>query len=262
MNLKRIARNPFVRILAVIAALNVFFLALQWIGNPYDTADDPQQAASSWMPPPPVVVTSTSSPPPGWPVIDFPPKLPAPDARGMQEVPTRYGLSYFVPSTSDWRPSNSAIAGWSDHAGTITTLGAVSDYRYGYCEDGDEFPLALIGARGRNGVDLETAAREQVELAERLYTDDSGKRPRVQFHPRELVPLAHATAVSYTATVSNISSDRKCQPTEVRLTTVAVPAAATAEVAIFMLTSGTDDHDSLDSHEVREIIESITKYNR
>ncbi|WP_280306744.1 hypothetical protein [Nocardia neocaledoniensis] len=232
---------------------------IKWVGNPFDTAADPSQAASSWMPPPHSTMSRDTEPPPNLPVIDFPPKVRTSNDGKSHEVPTRYGISYSVPFTPEWRPSNTRIMSWSDESGTKATLGSVSDYRYGHCNDGDDFALATIGVRGRNGVNTNTAAREQIDLFEQIFVEGSESHPRIERSSPQVIQYEDSQGSSHSVEISEISSTKKCHPSRVRITSIAVPAHATSEVAVVTLIDGTFNHETLSDQVAEFITHSITR---
>lgn len=176
-----------------------------------------------------------------------------------QSVPTKYGLAYTVPSGNGWRPSNRTVVGYSDPSGqgTLATYGAVSDYGAHYCPDTDTSSLAFIGVRGRNGVDVETAARQEIEKTPALFTTQGAREPRVEVSPPIELDLDGRPAVRYTASIYGLTQVASCDPTQSEFTVVATSAPATAEVAVFVLRRHIGLQDSLSESAVDNIIRTI-----
>lgn len=128
-----------------------------------------------------------------------------------QPVPTRYGLSYGVPSADGgWRASTTMVAGWTDRDGLIVGFGAASDYGYGYCRGSDSDALARVGVTGRNGVTLDAAARAVAGSAGRIFADDAGTAPGVELRGPIETTVRSGPAVRYTAVVTKIPDPGPC----------------------------------------------------
>ncbi|MDH6285540.1 hypothetical protein [Rhodococcus opacus] len=253
--------KPLRNIVLAVAALVAVMTIVMWVGNPYaDDAQATDEAASSWAPAPPTGPSTTVAPlPPGFPSMEFPPPMiEAPDGQ-PQPVPTKFGLTYTVPGSDDWRPSNSSVMSWSDDDGTIAGYGAVSDYGYRYCPEYKSSRLAISGATGRNGVDVDTAAREAVGKAERIFSDNAGGTPKVEIRGPVDFQVSGRPAVRYTAVVTDIPRDHSCDPTRAGFDIVATPAYATAEVMVFMIEHHVGLPDSLSDQDVDTIITSLHK---
>ncbi|NKY86371.1 hypothetical protein [Nocardia veterana] len=250
---------PLGKITLSIGGLVVFLYAVAWVGNPFATdVPDAKSAASAWLPTPVAPLSAAAEPPPGFPVMHFPPTMASAPPGQPQSVPTKFGLSYTVPNGNGWRPSNTMISGWSDAEGRIATYGAVSDYGYGYCPDAEGSALAQVGMTGRNGVDPETAAREEVRKAERIFAD-SGSPPRVTIAGPVTTAVDGRPAVRYTATITDIPRKHSCDPGRAEFDVVATPGYATAEVALLVVEHHTDLPHSLTKDRVEQVISSFRK---
>ncbi|MGW4327563.1 hypothetical protein ACWEKR_16895 [Nocardia sp. NPDC004573] len=253
--------TPIGRIVAVVAAAIVFLSVLAWIGNPYlDDAKSPDAAAPSWTASPlPKPSTTFVPPPPGFPSMEFPPPMPEVPKGQPQPVPTRFGLSYSVPSDDNWQPTNDAVMGWTDNAGEIATYGAASRYRYKYCPEVRGASLARVGVTGRNGVEIEAVAREEAAKAERIFADKSGRRPKVEIRGPLTFDVSGRPAVRYTAIVTDIPQEKSCDPSRAQFDIVATPAYATAEVMMLMVEHHVGLPQALTDSDVDTIIKSLRK---
>lgn len=249
---------PLVKIALAIAAIPCVFYVANWMVSQspaHEAKESPGWSAS-------LIETDSTPyvpPPTGFPSMEFPPPLVGVGEGEPQPVPTRYGLTYVVPSGDMWRPTNGAIMGWSDENGRIGTYGAVSDYGYGYCEESDSAELAAVGITGRNAVDVDTAARDAIAQAERIYTGDEGQRPTVRIQGPFEVDVSGRPSVRYTALVTDIHMDGPCEPRSATFDIVATPSYSNAEVAIFMIDRATGVEDSLSDRDADEIIESLRR---
>lgn len=253
--------KPLRDIAMAVAALGAVMTVVMWVGNPYaDDAPATEEAASSWAPPPPSGPSTTVAPlPPGFPSMEFPPPMiEAPDGQ-PQPVPTKFGLTYTVPGTDDWRPSNSGVVSWSDDGGYVAGYGALSDYAYNYCPEDKGSTLADVGATGRNGVDLDSAARDAVGKADRLFSDEADNKPKVEIRGPFDFEVSGRPAVRYTAAVTDIPRDHSCDPTQAEFDVVATPAYSTAEVMVFMVKHHVGLPNSLSENDVDTIISSLNK---
>ncbi|WP_433726082.1 hypothetical protein ACQP0C_32150 [Nocardia sp. CA-129566] len=233
---------------------------MTWIGNPYaDDVESPAKATSSWVLPP--AGRLDPSPPSGFPSQEFPPPLVEVPKGQPQPVPTRFGLTYTVPSSNGWRPSNDTVIGWSDKDGSVIAgYGAVSDYGYRYCPQNKSSTLAAVGVRGRNGIDIDAAAREEVGKAERIFTDDStGHRPNVEIRGPSQFEISGRPAVRYTAMVTGVHQEYSCDPSELEFDIVATAAYFTSEVAVFMVEHVTGSVKALPSSDIDSIIKSFQR---
>ncbi|MEV0105300.1 hypothetical protein AB0H42_03035 [Nocardia sp. NPDC050799] len=147
-------------------------------------------------------------------------------------------------------------SGPSGH-GTLATYGAVSDYGAHYCPETDTSSLAFIGVRGRNGVDVATAARQEIEKTPALFAIPGTRPPRVEISPPTEFGLDGRPAVRYTASVSELPQVASCDPAESEFTVVATPAPATAEVAVFVLRRHIGLEGALSVSAVDDIIRTI-----
>lgn len=251
----RIQALRLVVAIAVAAGLMVF---VSQVGYPF-VQDEGAAAGNStaWDPPRPIGPTDPP-PPPDHPRLEPPSLTPVP-AGEPQPVPTKYGLTYTVPSGNGWRPSNQTVVGYADPSGegTLTTYGAVSDYGAHYCPETDTSSLAFIGVRGRNGVDVSTAARQEIEKAPALFGTPGFRAPRVEVSPPMEFGLGGRPAVRYTASVSELPQVASCDPAESEFTVVATPAPATAEVAVFVLRRHIGLAGALGESAVDDIIRTI-----
>ncbi|MFZ2178110.1 MAG: hypothetical protein WAW17_29605 [Rhodococcus sp. (in: high G+C Gram-positive bacteria)] len=244
-----------------VAALGAVMTVVMWVGNPYaDDAPATEEAASSWAPPPPSGPSTTVAPlPPGFPSMEFPPPMiEAPDGQ-PQPVPTKFGLTYTVPNDEGWRPSSTMVTGWTDDDGYIAGYGAVSTFGYNYCPEYKGSTLADVGITGRNGVDIDTAAREAVGKAERIFADDVRNKPKVEIRGPFDFEVSGRPAVRYTAVVTDIPQEHSCDASRAEFDIVATPSYASAEVGVFMVTHHLGLSDSLSGDDVDRIVESLRK---
>ncbi len=255
-------RVQILRLVVAVAVAAAIMVFVARVGNPPahnegSTGDN----ATAWNPPQWVGPTDPP-PPPGHPRLERPVMIPVPEGE-PQSVPTQYGLTYTVPSGDGWRPSNETVVGYSDASGrgTIATYGAVSDYGAHYCPETDTSSLAFVGVRGRNGTDVHTAAREEIEMTPRLFSNPGAREPHVDISPPAEVALDGRPAVRYTASVSDLPQAAGCDPARSEFTVVAVSAPATAEVAVFVIRRHTDLENALGASTVDDIIRSIRKNN-
>ncbi|MFC8047598.1 hypothetical protein [Nocardia sp. NPDC057353] len=257
--LRRVLLNPIGRIAAALAAFGLFAMVMVWVGNPYSEPASPGATASSaWTAPSaPPPGTTAAAPPPGFPSMTYPPPMPAPEG-GEQEVPTKFGLSYSVPDTEQWDTDNSTVAGWSDSRDSII-YGAASSYRDTYCAEVRGASLALVGVTGRNAVDLDTAARDEVAKAELIFGDESGRTPRVEIRGPVQFEVSGRPAVRYTAVVTDIPARTPCDPPSAHFDIVATPGYASAEVALLMVERHQGLDDTLRDAEAEAIIASLRK---
>ncbi|MEV0945341.1 hypothetical protein [Rhodococcus sp. NPDC049939] len=250
--------KPLRDIALAVAALAALMAVVMWVGNPYtDDAQTTAGAASSWAPPAsPDAGTTTVAPlPPGFPSMEFPPPMVEAPEGQPQPVPTKFGLTYTVPGTEGWRPSNMAVMGWSDDDGFIAGYGAVSDYGYRYCPEFKSSRLAISGATGRNGVDIDTAARDAVGEVRRIFSNGS----KIDIRGPFTFQVSGQPAVRYTAAVTDIPQDRSCDPTRAGFDIVATPAYATAEVMVFMIEHHVGLQGSLSDKDIDAIVMSLEK---
>ncbi|WP_280217588.1 hypothetical protein [Nocardia neocaledoniensis] len=167
-----------------------------------------------------------------------------------------------MPSSKDWKASNQMVFGWSDRGGQIATFGAGSQYRRGHCADEESADRALIGMTGRNGVDLDTAAREAVANAELIFADDeTGRKARVELSGPLDSTVSGRPARRYTATVSDIPAADSCSPERAVYDIIATPGYASAEVAILLVTRDVGTEDALPTAEAETILLSLQKTN-
>ncbi|MEV4126694.1 hypothetical protein [Nocardia sp. NPDC049707] len=236
-------------------------LVMTWIGNPFaDDVESPAKAASSWASPPPAGRVDPPLPS-GFPSQEFPPPLVEVPKGQPQPVPTRFGLTYTVPSSDGWRPSNDTVIGWSEKDGSIIAgYGAVSDYGYRYCPQNKSSTLAAVGVAGRNGIDIDAAAREEIGKAERIFTHNgTGRRPQVDIRGPSQFEISGRPAVRYTAVVTGLYQEHSCDPTELEFDIVATPAYFTSEVAVFMFKHVIGSAKALTSSDVDKIVKSLQR---
>ena len=189
-----------------------------------------------------------------------PPPMPTPKPGRPLMVPTKFGLSYAVPNSGDWSASNSSVLGWSEGDELITVFGAAGRYDVGYCDAEDSEARARVGATGRNGVDIGTAARDEMNKAARIYGDEkTGRQPKVAIGAPVDFEISGRPAVRYTATVTDIPHADDCAPAKARFDVVATPGYASAEVMLFMVASNTGTSGDLSDAEIDRIIGSIQK---
>ncbi|NLE80729.1 MAG: hypothetical protein GX610_14330 [Rhodococcus sp.] len=110
---------------------------------------------------------------------------------------------------------------------------------------------------GRNGVDLDTAAREAVEKAGAIFSD--GSDVDVQINGPVQLEVSGRPAVRYTAVVTGIEQEFDCDPTEATFDIVATPGYATAEVVTFMVKRSKGHGDSLSDEDVDRVIGSLRR---
>ncbi|MCX5042094.1 hypothetical protein OG921_02660 [Aldersonia sp. NBC_00410] len=254
--------GPIMRIVGALVALAVFMFVVAWVGNPY-LKDDEGNAAPAWIAPTTVPPATSTTPvaglPPGFPSMRRPPPMPQVAEGQPQPVPTKFGLSYTVP-WEGWRASNAMVMGWNDAQGNIATYGATSDYRYGYCPEVDSASLASVAATGRNGVDLNTAAREEVVKANRIFADDTnGIAPTVEIRGPFSLEVSGRAAVRYTAVVTAIPKTDACTPKDARFDIVATPGYASAEVMLLMVEHRVGPAHALSDTDVDSIVGSLSK---
>lgn len=253
--------NPIGRIIVLIGAFVLFLNIVMWIGNPYlDGSESSDGAAASWTAPPVERPSTTVAPlPSGFPSMMYPPPMPEVGEGEPQPVPTKFGLTYTVPADG-WLATNDMVVGWSDTAGSIATYGAGSRYQYGYCDESDTSALARVGVTGRNGIDIDRAAREEVEKAERLYADDeAGYKPKVEIRGPFSFEVSGRPAVRYTAEVSDIKQPHTCGLSRSSFDIVATAGYASAEVVLLMVMRHKDLPDALSAADVEAIITSLRK---
>ena len=178
--------------------------------------------------------TPNPTSPPGLPVIDqLPPKIDVPPGSPLP-IATKYGYTYDIPV--DWLNMQNVVAGWENKRGEIARYSSIGQYGKGYCPQEPHEPLAMAGITGRNGVDPETAARDHVRLAKRVFASESGMyEPHVDYVGPTPTVVAGRHAVRFTATVTDIPADEACRPPAARFDVIAVPAYATAEVMLLMV---------------------------
>ncbi|WP_157108589.1 hypothetical protein [Aldersonia kunmingensis] len=176
-----------------------------------------------------------------------------------QPVPTKFGLTYTVPS-ENWQANNDMVSGWSDAQGAIATYGATSRYRHHYCPEIKGASLAKVAATGRNGIDLDTAAREEVLKAQRIFADDkTGRTPNVEVRGPNALEVSGRPAVRYTAVVTDIPRTSTCSPQQAEFDIIATPAYASAEVMLLMVEHHVGLEDALTDADIENIVESLSK---
>lgn len=252
--------NPIGRIIVLIGAFVLFLNVVMWIGNPYlEGSESSDGAVASWTAPPVERPSTTVAPlPPGFPSMMYPPPMPEVGEGEPQPVPTKFGLTYTVPA--DWLATNSMVMGWSDKDGSIATYGAGSDYRSGYCDESDTSSMATVGVTGRNGIDIDRAAREEVEKAERLYADDeAGYKPKVEIRGPFSFEVSGRPAIRYTAEVSDIRQPDTCGLSRASFDVVATSGYSSAEFVLLVVMRHKDLPDALSDADVDAIIKSLRK---
>ncbi|WP_148280524.1 hypothetical protein [Nocardia cyriacigeorgica] len=253
--------NPLVRISIWLVAFGLVAGVVVWVGNPNLGSDAAEGPASEWTAPSESVPTTTvAPPPPGFPRMEFPPPMPEVPEGVPQPVPTRFGLTYTVPSSEHWRSSNTMVVGWTDDAGDVATYGAVSEYRYGYCTEDDGSAMATVGVTGRNAVDLDTAARQEVSKAERIFGDEeTSRKPKVEIRGPFSLEVSGRPAVRYTAVLTDIPGSSACGPDQAIFDVVATPGYATAEVVLLVVQHHTGMSDALSESDADAIVTSLRK---
>ncbi|RDI18495.1 hypothetical protein DEU38_12063 [Rhodococcus sp. AG1013] len=220
--------------LTVAAAYGVILL-IPRLASLGPDAPDSNELRSALALPTATAPTSTTPPPslpPGFPSMQFPPPKIDVEPGKPQPIATKFGLTYDIPP--DWENRWGAVAGWSNLEGPIVTLGAVGRFGYGYCPDSDGARMAMTGATGLNGIDIDSAAREQVSLAREIFTNDQGTEPKVEITGPVSFEISGRPAVKYTAKITDIPPNNRCTPPSARVEVVATPAYATAEVMVLL----------------------------
>lgn len=154
------------------------------------------------------------------------------------------------------------VIGYTDPAGehTLATYGAVSDYGHHYCAETGTSALAYIGARGRNGVDAATAARQEIEMVPELFRDsEHAALPHIETQGPIEYQIDGRPAFRYTASISGIAKNSSCDPESSEFTVIATPGYASSEVAVFVFRRHTAINNALSREESEKIIESIRK---
>lgn len=126
-----------------------------------------------------------------------------------QPIATKFGLTYDIPP--DWRNSSDSVAGWTTTEDTII-FGALGDYKYNYCSKSDGSTLALTGATGRDGVDIDTVGQEWVHKADLIFSDKHGAHATIAYREPTHFTISGRPAVRYTATATDIPPDNECDP--------------------------------------------------
>ncbi len=183
-----------------------------------------------------------------------PPKIEVPDGQ-PQPVATKYGLTYTVPA--DWQNGAGAMGGWEDDNGTIAYYGQLSDYGYNHCAAKKGSTLARAGATGRNGIDIDTAAREEAQKAERIFADKAGNKPAVEIRGPFQLHVSGRPAVRYSAEVTNIPRDNWCNPQQAGFDIVATSGYVTAEVVLFMIQHDIGFPGSISDEQVDQIFGTL-----
>ncbi|NUS94075.1 MAG: hypothetical protein HOQ36_17015 [Nocardia sp.] len=138
----------------------------------------------------------------------------------------------------------------------------MSDFGYGYCPETEGSALARVGVRGRNGTDIETAAREAASRAGAIFSDTAGARPGVEIRGPVQAEVAGRPAVRYTAVVSGITQESSCDPSTAHFDVVATSAYASAEVMVLFLQRHTGVPDALSEPDAEAILTSLHPTNR
>ncbi|RBO84295.1 hypothetical protein [Nocardia puris] len=253
--------NPLARLGIAAGAFAVVAGAVVWVGNPNLESQGSGPATTGWTAPTePGTTTTAAPPPPGFPTMDFPPPMSKAPEGQPQPVPTKFGLTYSVPSSEHWQATNDAVLGWSDPDGSsIATYGAGSRYRHTYCPDVKGAALARVGVTGRNAVDIDTAAREEVAKAERIFSDKSGRKPQVELRGPVSFEVSARPAVRYTAVLTDIPKETSCDPDQAHFDIVATSGYASAEVVLLMVEQHRGLPDALPDDDVEAIIASLRK---
>ncbi|MDI9903342.1 hypothetical protein QM716_26130 [Rhodococcus sp. IEGM 1409] len=226
--------RALLRIGGAIAGLYAFFFIMGQISNAHTDELPPAESLATALAPP-VNTTSTTPPPPlppGFPSLDRPPPKIEVEPGQPQPIATKFGLTYDIPA--DWRNGFSAVAGWNTSEGLIT-FGAIGEYAYDFCEASDGAKLAMTGATGRNGVDIDTAAQEWVYKAPAIFADKKGNTANIAYSQPTEFAISGRPAIRYTATATSIPADNECDPSSATFDIVATSSYATAEVMIFMI---------------------------
>ncbi|NMM85995.1 hypothetical protein B2J88_16745 [Rhodococcus sp. SRB_17] len=188
--------------------------------------------------------------------MDRPPTKIAVEPGQPQPIATKFGLTYDIPP--DWRNMATAASGWTTYKDTIL-FGAIGQYKYNFCAESDGSTLAMTGATGRNGVDIDTAAQEWVHKADTIFADKNGAPAIITYSDATHFTISGRPAVRYTATATNIPPEDGCDPPSATFDIIATPGYATAEVMIFLIQADQGLSDSLDQNTISSIISTIRK---
>ncbi|WP_156959632.1 hypothetical protein [Nocardia sp. BMG51109] len=199
--------------------------------------------------------TSAALPPPGFPSMEYAPsKIPVPPGQ-PQPIGTKFGLSYTAPPGWDGAPD--AVTGWSAN-GQRFGLGSVSDVGRRYCPDSEASSQASFGVTGRNGVDIESAAKDVLGQAERVASD-GGRKPVVSLQGPTAFEISGRQAVRFTAMFTDIASAKGCQPTAIHFNLIATPGYSNAEVAVFVAQRNINPPNQVPEATINSIIGSLRK---
>ncbi|MGW6659104.1 hypothetical protein [Rhodococcus sp. NPDC055024] len=250
--------RALLRIGGAIAGLYAFFFIMGHISNAHTDELPPAESLATALAPP-VNTTSTTPPPPlppGFPSLDRPPPKIEVEPGQPQPIATKFGLTYDIPA--DWKNAATSVAGWNTKWGPVT-FGALGQYRRNYCSAVDGSTLALTGATGRNGVDIDTAAQEWVHKAEAIFAAKNGTRASIAYSGPTNFTISGRPAIRYTAIATNISADNECDPPSAQFDVVTTPGYSTAEVMVFLVQSDQGLPDTLNQSTIDQIIATIRK---
>ena len=196
--------------------------------EPYAFSERP---TSNAVPP----LTTTAARPSGLPFIDGqPPKIEVPSG-SPQPIATRYGWTYTIPA--DWANLAGSVGGWSDRMGEIVRYGALGKFGRGHCAESDASQLAMTGAGGRNGLDLESAGWAEIRNVERIYADEDGTAPTVRYEGPTEFTVEGERALRFRAYITDIPNDGGCVPPAVTFDVVTLKGLATAEIMVLIVES-------------------------
>ncbi|OYD67883.1 hypothetical protein [Rhodococcus sp. OK302] len=200
-NSKRDLYRAILNIGGAIVGLYAFVFIMGHIGNSrIDDVPSPETLESALAPSTYLSATPTTPPlplPPGFPSMDRPPTKIAVEPGQPQPIATKFGLTYDIPP--DWRNMATAASGWTTYKDTIL-FGAIGQYKYNFCAESDGSTLAMTGATGRNGVDIDTAAQEWVHKADTIFADKNGAPAIITYSDATHFTISGRPAVRYTAT--------------------------------------------------------------
>ncbi|WP_235871005.1 hypothetical protein [Rhodococcus spongiicola] len=245
------------RLAATVAVSYGFILMIPRLAAMGPDAPDPDELGPALAPPTWSAPASTTPPPPlppGFPSMQFPPPKIDVEPGEPQPIATKFGLTYDIPP--DWDNEWSAVFGWSDDDGLIAGYGAHGQYGYEYCDAVDGATLAVTGATGRRGIDIETAALDEVRLAERIFADDD-RMPKVTYTEAQRFTIAGNPAVRYTALVDDVPKSNECDPPRARFDVVATRGFATAEVMVLVVEAHQGLPGAIEAETIDQIIGTL-----
>ncbi|TXG89267.1 hypothetical protein DW322_02165 [Rhodococcus rhodnii] len=93
----------------------------------------------------------------------------------------------------------------------------------------------MTGATGRNGIDLDSAARDEIRRAEQFFAAEDGRVSTIEYSDRIEMVVDGQPAVRYTAQVTNIPRQSTCDPPSAQFDVVATKGFSTAEVMVLIV---------------------------